>query len=139
MDWLKMKLTLKLENGYLTPYDNEAKKSLEGLKNGIYEVSINNMDLRTLQQNRALHKYFSMLSEAFNEQGQTVPKVLKIETRWTPEAVKELLWKPIQLSVVKKKSTAKLNKDEINKVYEVLSMALGKRMGIYVEFPSEER
>ena len=136
MDWLKMKLTLKLENGYLTPYDNEAKKSLEGLKNGIYEVSINNMDLRTLQQNRALHKYFSMLSEAFNEQGQTVPKVLKIETKWDTESVKNMLWRPIQKSITKKTSTTQLSKDEVNKIYDVLSQALSERLGIYVPFPS---
>ncbi len=133
-----MKVTLKLQNGYLMPYSSKDKTTLEGLKDGIYEIDIKNMDIRSLQQNRALHKYFTMLSEAFNKQGQTVPKVLKIETKWTPTTVKELLWKPIQQSVVNKKSTAKLNKDEINKVYEVLNMALGQKMGIYIPFPSNE-
>jgi len=134
-----MKVTLKLTAGYLTPYTPKDKKTLEVLKDGIYEIDIKNMDTRSLAQNRSLHLYFTMLSNAFNEQGQTVPKVLKLETKWTPTTVKELLWKPIQQSLVNKKETSKLNKDELNKVYEVLSMALSQKMGIYIEFPNKER
>jgi len=134
-----MKITFKKERGILIPYLDEDLEKLNKIADGaIYEIDIKNMDIRTIKQNKSLHLYFTMLSNAFNEQGQTVPKVLKIETKWTPTTVKELLWKPIQEAVVSKKSTAKLNKDEINKVYEVLNMALGQKMGIHIPFPSNE-
>lgn len=125
--------------GQLIPYIQEDKDKLEKMQDGaVYEVDIKNFDTRTIRQNSALHKYFTMLSRAFNESGQTIPKVLKIETKWTPEAVKEILWKPIQESVLDKKSTTKLNKDEVSKVYDVLNRALSIKLGISIEFPSQD-
>jgi len=124
--------------GQILPYSIDDKKSLAKLKDGVYEVDIKNMDMRTIKQNSAMHKYFALLAEAFNESGQSIPKVLKVDIEWTPTAVKDLLWRPIQETVLKKKSTTKLNKDEITKVYDVLNRALGERVGISVPFPTKD-
>ncbi len=136
-----MKIALiKTEDNALIPYSDDDRESLKKLKDGaIFETDIKNMDMRTLTQNRALHKYFSLLSENFNRGGLTVSKLLKVTVNWTPTAVKELLWRPIQEAVLNKKSTAKLNKDEVIKVYDVLNLTLSERYGVSVEFPSKDK
>jgi hypothetical protein len=133
-----MKVTFKIEMGQLVPYSAKDRATISNLKDGVYSVDIKNLDMRTLKQNRAMHKYFSLLSEAFNESGQTISKVLKVDVEWTPESVKDLLWRPIMEASLKKKSTTKLNKDEITKVYDVLNRALGERVGISIPFPNKE-
>ncbi len=92
---------------------------------------------RTVQQNRALHKYFEFLSEAFNDSGYDMRAVLKpaIEIRWTPETVKEYLWRPIQKLQLMKESTTELTTAEIDKVFETLNFHIAK-FGIHVPFPS---
>lgn len=135
-----MKIALIKTDEGLIPYSDEDKEAYNKLKGGaIYESEIKDMDMRTLAQNRAMHKYFTLLSEEFNRGGLTVSKLLKVTVMWTPTAVKELLWKPIQEAVLDKKSTAKLNKDEVIKVYDVLNLTLGERYGISVEFPSKDK
>ena len=130
---------MKTFDNTLIPYKQEDIEVLEKLQDGaIFEVDIKNMDMRTLTQNRAMHKYFSLLSEEFNNGGLTVSKLLKVTVQWTPTAVKELLWKPIQEAVLNKKSTAKLNKDEVIKVYDTLNLTLSERYGISVPFPNKD-
>lgn len=135
-----MKIALiKTVDNTLIPHSKEDLEVLEKLQDGaIFEVDIKNMDMRTLTQNRAMHKYFSLLSEEFNKGGLTVSKLLKVTVSWTPAAVKELLWKPIQKAVLNKKSTAKLNKDEVIKVYDTLNLTLSERYGISVLFPNKD-
>lgn len=133
-----MKIDFKIDNGQIIPYSEDDKNSLSTLKNGVYQVDVKNMDMRSIKQNSAMHKYFSMLSDKLNEGGLTVSKTLKVEIEWTPISVKDLLWRPIQEAVLNKKSTAKLNKDEITKVYDVLNRALGEKFGFSLEFPSRE-
>ena len=131
---------IKSEEEGLLPYSEDDKIAYDKLNNGaIYEVDIKNMDMRTLTQNRAIHKYFELLSEKFNKGGLTVSKLLKVTVIWTPASVKELLWKPIMEAVLNKKSTAKMNKDEVIKVYDVLNLTLSERYGISVEFPNKDK
>ena len=96
--------------------------------------------LRTLAQNKAMHLYFTMLADAFSDSGQDMRKVLKpsVEIKWTPEAVKEYLWKPVQEAMFQKKSTTELSTDEITKVYEVLNRHSAEKFGIGIQFPSIE-
>lgn len=92
---------------------------------------------RTNQQNKALHKFFSLLSDKLNEQGLEIPLVLRTTMWWTPHDVKERLWKPLQTQMYGKKSTTELDKTwEIDKVHEQLMHILGERCGVeYVDFP----
>ncbi len=96
---------------------------------------------RTIQQNKALHLYFTHLSEALNNEGLDMRVVLKpeISIDWTPEMIKEHLWKPIQKLKFSKKSTTELNKNnEITEIWEVLNRFISEKFGIYCPFPSED-
>jgi hypothetical protein len=93
---------------------------------------------RTLQQNKAMHKYYTMLADKLNESGLDMKKVLKpgIDIPWSPTSVKEFLWRPIQDAMLDKESTRALTTDEVDKIYRVLDRHLGEKLGIHVEFPN---
>lgn len=107
-------------------------------KNGDIEITINYK--RTSQQNKALHKYFSMVADALNEQGIEFTKVFKTaDLMITPVIVKECMWKPLQQALFGKESTTELSKQqEIDKVYDVINRKLSESYGIYVPFPNKE-
>ena len=129
------KITLQIINGQPIFSDKEV---LESLKDGYYEVDIKNMDYRTIRQNRALHKYFTFVSEALNDAGYDIKTVIKADVSWSPENIKDMMWRPLQIALLNKKSTTKLKKEEIDTVYDVMNRLLGERFGIYVPFPSRE-
>ena len=134
-----MKISFKKEFGQLIPYSLEDKDALEKLKDGaIYEIDVKTLDTRTLKQNAAMHKYFGMLSKELNNGGLSIKKVIKVDVAWSAQSVKDLLWRPIQEALLHKKSTAKLDKDEITKVFETLNLALGQKFGVHVPFPTKE-
>lgn len=133
-----MKIVFKIEMGQVIPYSIDDKETLSKLKDGVYEVDIKNMDMRTIKQNSAMHKYFALLAKTFNDAGLTISKVIKIDVEWTPTTVKDILWRKIQESLLDKKSTTKLNKDEIVKVYDVLNRSLSEKLGVHVPFPTKD-
>lgn len=65
---------------------------------------------------------------------------LKVEIPWTETAVKEGIWKPIQMALYNKVSTTELTTAEVNQVYEAVEDALASRLSPWepVPFPSEE-
>lgn len=93
---------------------------------------------RTLNQNRALYLYFTHLAAALNASGFDMKRTLKqdAEIPWTPELVKEFLWRPLQNALLNKESTTELTTKEIDEVLDVLTRHLGEKLGISVEFPS---
>jgi len=95
---------------------------------------------RTIQQNKALHQYFRLLADELNLAGLDMKKILKpeIDISWTPESVKEYLWRGIQTAMYQKRSTAELTTDEITKIYEVLNRYTSEKHGIGILFPSED-
>lgn len=98
---------------------------------------------RTNQQNKALHKFFELVSDEMNEQGIGITAILQsfkqgVDIYPTPEFIKEV-WRLFQKAQLKKTSTTQLNKHEdIEKVYELFTKWLGEKFGIYIEFPSED-
>lgn len=96
---------------------------------------------RTFQQNKALHLDFTLIANALNDAGLDQRKVLKpsIEIPWTPEAVKEQLWRVIQKSMYHKESTTELDKiGEIEKIHDVLMRHLGEKFHLeYIPFPHD--
>lgn len=95
---------------------------------------------RSDQQNKALHKFFSLLADKMNEQGMDMPKVLHTTLWWTPDDVKTRLWKPLQEHHYQKKSTTELNKTgEIDFIHQELMRILGERGVEYVDFPHQEQ
>jgi len=96
---------------------------------------------RTPEQNKALHVFFKLLADELNGAGLDQRKVLKpsVSIDWTPEAVKEQIWKPIQKALYNKQSTTELDKQmEIDKIHETIMRHLGEKFGVeYIEFPSD--
>ena len=92
---------------------------------------------RTQQQNKAMHKYFKLLSHTLNEAGLDMREVLKpgIDIPWTDDSVKRHLWHPIESAMFDQNSTADMETDEVGKVYEVLSRHLSEKFGVHVPFP----
>lgn len=95
---------------------------------------------RTTQQNRALHLWFTQLAEELNNHGLDITKTLsrKIQHPWTPVLIKELIFRPVMKSYIRKQSTKELKTDEIDKVFDVINRWLGENYGIGVMFPSIE-
>ena len=134
-----MKIAFKKLHGQLVPFSSEDYEALQNLKDGaVYEVDIKDMDMRTLQQNRALHKYFTILASVLNSAGYDITKVIQVEIPWSATSVKELLWRPVMKQQINKNSTTKLTKEEVTQVYDTLNRALAQRCGVSVEFPSRE-
>lgn len=96
--------------------------------------------IRTLQQSKALHLYFTQLAEELNNSGLDMRKVLKpsISIPWTPQTIKENLWKPVMEFQLQKSSTTEMTTKDINEVYDTINRHLGEQFGITVEFPGEE-
>jgi len=96
------------------------------------------MEQRTTKQNAALHKMFGMLSDELNEKGLNMRAVLKpsVEIRWTPEMIKEYIWRPIQKAQLGKESTTELTTAEVDKVFATIQHHIGEKFEIELSFPS---
>ena len=92
---------------------------------------------RTSLQNRSLHLWFNLLSEALNDAGFDMKKVIRQELniKWTSYNIKEYLFKPMADVLFGKDSTTKLTTNEIDEVYEVVSKTISERTGVYVRWP----
>ncbi len=100
------------------------------------------MTQRSNQQNKALHLYCRMLSDALNTAGLDQRTVLKpgIEIPWCEQSVKTSLWKPIQEAMLRIESTTEAETGDYSKVYEVLTRHLGDKLGIVPpEWPTRFR
>lgn len=91
-----------------------------------------NYEQRTKQQNRALHKLFAQLADVLNDSGYDMKAVLKpeVEIPWTPESVKNHLWRPIQEIMIDVESTADCKTVDYKPVYETLCRHLSGKLGI---------
>jgi hypothetical protein len=80
-----------------------------------------------------------MVAEALNDAGLDMRVFLKPEIAipWSQETVKDFLWRPVQKLCLQKRSTTELTTKDIDKIYDVLNLHLGKQ-GIHVPFPSIE-
>lgn len=87
---------------------------------------------RTLTQNAAMHLFFGWLADALNDAGYDMRRTLRndIEIPWTPAAVKEHLWRPIQIAMTDKRSTTEITTVEPTEIHAVLSRHLGQKLGI---------
>ena len=94
--------------------------------------------LRTIQQNKALHLYFTHLAQELNDAGYDMKKVIKVDIPWNPYNIKEFLWRPIQRAMFGKISTTKLTTQDINKIYDTLNRTISQRTGVHIPFPSIE-
>lgn len=95
---------------------------------------------RTPTQNKAMHKYYRLLANAFNDAGYTVQKVLTkpLNISWTENLVKDILWRQVQEAMFDKESTTKLSTAEVSKVYEEINNYTATKLGVHVPFPSKD-
>lgn len=98
--------------------------------------------LRTSTQNRALHLYLTLVADALDREGFTMQDVVKAirraEIRPTPQAMKEVVWKPLQEVMYGKRSTTELERAEVDRVFEAMNKWLGEQFELHVPFPSLE-
>lgn len=132
------------QEGKFVPSNNkEAEEYFWSIdKKKIYGVFKRETGVRTDTQNNSLHKYFELLANELNEHGFTLKYILgikQVELDWTPELIKENVWRPIQIALTKKKSTTKLDKvSDINIVYEHLNRFFsGKPFFLHIPFPND--
>ena len=96
---------------------------------------------RTQQQNKALHVYFTLISHELNELGLEFSYIglnnNDFALRYSPEIVKEFIFKPIILTMFGLKSTTKLTSIQINETIDVITKFFANK-GISLDFPSVE-
>ena len=96
---------------------------------------------RSSQENRALHVLFQNIAYELNRLGLVFTfrgiKGMEIETTYTPDIVKNFLWKPLQDALVKKESTTQLTHNDIGLIFEILGKWFAEN-GIEISFPSME-
>lgn len=103
---------------------------------------------RTGQQNRALHKFLSMLSDELNRNGLTLQVIFSTtaDRDWSLNTVKEEIWRKMQKAVLGKDSTTELKKQEdIDNVYDHLNRWFSENPKVqetdfqFPPFPSAEQ
>lgn len=121
------------------PYSTDDINKIDNFKeDAVYECDIKNIDIRSLKQNNALHRYFSLVSIELNKRGHKIdPQNLNID--WSMTRVKELIWKEFQKIVLQKDSTRLLTKKELTEIYDFVNQYLGETFGFNVEFPNREQ
>jgi len=96
---------------------------------------------RTTRQNSALHKFFEIISYQLNELGMEFNysgiSGKELSLMYTPELVKEFIWRPIQLALFDINSTSKIDTDQMNKIIDVITKFFAER-GVEIYFPSIE-
>lgn len=109
-------------------------------KEGKYIVCSIEKQQRTLTQNKAIHLYCKMLAYELTAAGLDIAKTMKadFEIPWSENAVKELIWKPVQAAMFNIDSTTKLTTEKVSQVYDVVNRHISDKHGISVLFPSKD-
>lgn len=95
---------------------------------------------RTTRQNRAIHLMFTHMAQSLNDAGMDMKRTLRpnVDIPWSPETVKQYLWKPIQKAQLDKESTTELSTTEVDDVLRTLNRYFGEKHGMTFELPSVE-
>lgn len=95
----------------------------------------------TREQQNSLHLFCQQLADELNNAGLDQRVVLKpgVQIPWNKQAIKDMLWRPIQLAMTQKESTTELDKHmEIDAIHSTLMRHLGEKFGIdYIPFPHD--
>ena len=121
-----------------TDLTNFTKRSKELIRKGSLVELKEVKKTRTNKQNSALHKYFVLIAMELNELGNTFTytglKGKEIQVRYTPDIVKNFMWRPIQMALFDIESTTKITTAQINEIILVIDGFFAER-GITVDFP----
>jgi len=97
--------------------------------------------VRTLQQNKSLHKFCQEVANELNGKGINIQLFLKhaVDLDWSTNSVKELIWKPIQKALLDKGSTTQLDKvNDIDVIWGHINRHLSTNFGIFVDWPHSD-
>lgn len=130
-------LLLQKRGGMYAPFGDESKAAFKKIPlNQIMRCKIETAGgrQRTPTQNKALHLWLQMVADTLNDAGLDMKTVLKeeVEIPWTMESAKNHLWRPIQIIMQEKESTAEADRNEYSEVYEVISRHLQQKHGISI-------
>lgn len=96
------------------------------------------MKIRTIQQNKSIHKGCQNIADVLIENGVSLNKVIQnLEVRPSMESIKDI-FRSIAESKYGIKSTTELTTAQIDPVWEDLIKAVSESTGVYIEFPSRE-
>lgn len=130
-----MKLTLRKTPYGLQVVAEDALLWFQHLPlNSEIEVDYKSESRRTNQQNRSLHLLMQQLAETLNNAGLDMKKTLKhdAEIPWSPDRVKEFIWRPLQIAILGIESTTEANTTDYTKVYDVLAHHMATKHGITI-------
>ena len=134
-----MKITLKKERGSLLPYSDEDYDLLQKLSDAVYVVEIKNLDMRTVQQNKAIHLWCSQIATVLNQNNLYMTGIFSNDIMWTMELCKEQIVKNMIKLLFKIDSTTKLKRKEIDVLVDHIVYIFGEKKGITIpKFPSRE-
>lgn len=121
-----------------SPMDQDDIKAIGGRKVIVADIK-GSKATRTTLQNRALHKFLTMLADALNAAGWDMKRTLtkQAEIPWNGNTAKEWLWRPIQKAMFSKDSTASLETNEVSQVYDTLNRHTSAKLGVSVPFPDK--
>lgn len=123
-----MKIKYIIRKGNSIPFTEEDRELQNKLTEGaVYEHDYKHIDKRSIAQNRLIHQVCKNISDELGKQNISLNSVLKHDTPCSMLAVKELMFKSVVMSLYGKDSTTKLNKDELDLVFNTLILALGSK------------
>jgi hypothetical protein len=91
---------------------------------------------RTNSQNKALHLWCEMVAQVLNDAGMEMIVQIPDKSRkawevpWTKTSVKEQIWRPVQIAMTDKESTAEAERAEYNMIYETICRRFSQSFGL---------
>ncbi len=121
-------INVRIINNQIVPHDKSDIKKISELDDrAVYGLNFNTQSKRSIAQNRLIHQVCKNISDELGKQNISLNSVLKHDTPCSMLAVKELMFKSVVMSLYGKDSTTKLNRDELDLVFNTLIMALGSK------------
>lgn len=120
------------------PANEESAINIEKLLDATYQVDIKNFNMRTLQQNRALHLWATQIANVLNENQLYMIGVFGNEIEWTMNLVKEQIIKSTIKQVYNIDSTTKLTRKEVDGMIDFVIGAFVKKNVEIPPFPNRE-
>lgn len=96
---------------------------------------------RTVRQNRAFHKYCELLAKALADAGhEDMRTLIKVPIAPTKELVKYNMVHPVMKAMFPDiDSSADLSTIQMQELYEQMNVFTSERLGVSVEWPHEDK
>ena len=134
-----MKIIIKKHLGSLSPYEQEDKERLDKLSDGIYQIDIKNMGMRTIKQNSSLHLWAKQIADILNKNNLYMTGIFGNEIMWSMESVKINIIKSLIKKLFDIDSTTKLKRKEFDELIDTITIIFGEKKGIKIPlFPSRD-